>query len=162
MKNPRLASIIKEQRAARVLTQEHLAQLAEVDIRTIQRLESTGTCNKETLMAIAEAFNMDAKDLRKRRSKRLKAIVTCWRSWKTSKEELIPVTLHEVIGPKDLIDLFAGCHAGLQDFPDDLTSEQAELIGFVMDSLQDYADIQNDALSLRANSDDAGHKNQTR
>ena len=145
MKHPRLASIIKELRAAHVLTQEHLAQLAEVDIRTIQRLESTGTCNNETLMAIAEAFDMDAKDLQKSAQQTTESDRDPLAKLENLlKKELIPVTLHEVIGPKDLINSFAGCHTALQDFPDDLTSEQAELIGFVMDYLHDYADIQNE------------------
>ena len=63
MKNPHLAAIIKEERKRRNLTQEHLAQLAEVDVRTIQRAERDGSCGAESLMAIAEAFNRDAKDL---------------------------------------------------------------------------------------------------
>jgi hypothetical protein len=41
----------------------HLAQLAEVDVRTVQRVERDGACSEETLMAIAEALNRDAVDL---------------------------------------------------------------------------------------------------
>jgi DNA-binding XRE family transcriptional regulator len=40
MKNRHLALVIHEEREKRNLTQEHLAQLAEVSARTIQRLES--------------------------------------------------------------------------------------------------------------------------
>ena len=61
MKNRHLALIIHEEREKRNLTQEHLAQLAEVSPRTIQRLESSGTYSKETLMAVAEAFEIDCK-----------------------------------------------------------------------------------------------------
>ena len=63
MKNRHLALIIHEEREKRNLTQEHLAQLAEVSPRTIQRLESSGTYSKETLMAVAEAFEVDCKKL---------------------------------------------------------------------------------------------------
>ena len=63
MKNRHLALIIYEEREKRNLTQEHLAQLAEVSPRTIQRLESDGTHSKETLMAVAEALEVDCKEL---------------------------------------------------------------------------------------------------
>jgi len=63
MKNRHLALIVHEEREKRNLTQEHLAQLAEVSPRTIQRLESDGTHSKETLMAVAEALEIDCKEL---------------------------------------------------------------------------------------------------
>jgi transcriptional regulator with XRE-family HTH domain len=63
MKNRHLALIVHEEREKRNLTQEHLAQLASVSSRTIQRLETTGAHSKETLMAVAEAIGIDSKDL---------------------------------------------------------------------------------------------------
>jgi transcriptional regulator with XRE-family HTH domain len=63
MKNRHLALVIYEEREKRNLTQEHLAEIAEVSPRTIQRLESDGTHSKETLMAVAEAFEIDCKEL---------------------------------------------------------------------------------------------------
>ncbi len=63
MKNQHLALVVREEREKRNLTQEHLAQLAELSPRTIQRLESEGAHSKETLMAVAEAFEIDGKDL---------------------------------------------------------------------------------------------------
>jgi len=71
MKDSHLAAVIKCERKRRNLTQEHLAQLAEVDVRTIQRIERTGSCSAETLMAIAEAggrgFKWRGQDLLSRR-----------------------------------------------------------------------------------------------
>jgi DNA-binding XRE family transcriptional regulator len=52
MKDPHLAHIIKLERKRRNLTQEHLAQLAELYVRTIQRAERDGSCSSESLMAI--------------------------------------------------------------------------------------------------------------
>ncbi len=63
MKNQHLALIVREERERRNLTQEHLAQLAELSPRTIQRLESEGSHSKETLMAVAEAFEIDGREL---------------------------------------------------------------------------------------------------
>ena len=63
MKHQHLAVVVREEREKRNLTQEHLAQLAELSPRTIQRLESDGAHSKETLMAVAEAFEIDGKEL---------------------------------------------------------------------------------------------------
>lgn len=63
MKNQHMALIVREERERRNLTQEHLAKLAELSPRTIQRLESDGAHSKETLMAVAEAFEIDGKEL---------------------------------------------------------------------------------------------------
>ncbi len=63
MKNQHLAQIIREEREKRNLTQEHLAQLAELSARTVQRIEIDGTHSKETLRAVAEAFEVDCKEL---------------------------------------------------------------------------------------------------
>lgn len=61
MKNRHLAQIIHDERERQNLTQEHLAQLADVSTRTIQRLETDGSHSKETLMAVAEAIGVDCK-----------------------------------------------------------------------------------------------------
>lgn len=63
MKNRHLALVVREERERQNLTQEHLAQLAELSPRTIQRLESDGAHSKETLMAVAEAFRIDGREL---------------------------------------------------------------------------------------------------
>jgi transcriptional regulator with XRE-family HTH domain len=145
MKNPHLAAIIKEFREKRALTQEHLAQLSEVNIRTLQRLESTGACSKENLRAVAEAFDIDVKDLLEAAEKRDQ------QPGESDIEDIealaakhVFVVLHEVIGPIDLINSLAGSHGQMNDFPDNLTDAQAELIGYVLDYLKDYADIQSD------------------
>ena len=97
-------------------------------------------------MAIAEAFDMDAKDLQKSAQETTESDRDLLAKLENllKEEELILVTLHEVIGPKDLINSLSGCDAQMREFPDDLTAEQAELVGYVLDYLQDYADIQND------------------
>ena len=63
MKSQYLALVIRAEREKQNLTQEHLAELAELSARTIQRLESEGTHSQETMMAVAEAFKMDCKEL---------------------------------------------------------------------------------------------------
>jgi transcriptional regulator with XRE-family HTH domain len=63
MKNQHLALVVRDERERRNLTQEHLAHLAEISPRTIQRLESDGAHSKETLMAVADALEIDSKEL---------------------------------------------------------------------------------------------------
>ncbi len=55
---------IQQLRLARAWTQEQLAVAADVEVRTIQRVEKDLTKNPETLQAIAGAFNVELESLR--------------------------------------------------------------------------------------------------
>ena len=55
---------IQQLREARAWTQEQLALAADVEARTIQRVEKDVTKNPETLQAIAGAFDVDLESLR--------------------------------------------------------------------------------------------------
>jgi transcriptional regulator with XRE-family HTH domain len=55
---------IKEMREARAWTQEQLAEAADIETRTVQRVERGLTKSPETLQAIAGAFNVDIESLR--------------------------------------------------------------------------------------------------
>jgi len=63
MKKPKLAEHIKELRTSRAWSQAQLADIATVHIRTIQRLEHSGQCSQETLLAVAAAFDIDVQEL---------------------------------------------------------------------------------------------------
>lgn len=54
---------IKELRKAKAWSQAHLADASGVSMRTIQRLERTGNCADETLLAIATALDIDVQFL---------------------------------------------------------------------------------------------------
>ena len=54
---------IKELRKAKAWSQAHLANASGVSMRTIQRLERTGNCADETLLAIATALDIDVQFL---------------------------------------------------------------------------------------------------
>ena len=54
------AKKIKRWREERHWSQEHLAELAGVGIRTVQRIENGEPASKDTLTALAAAFNVDA------------------------------------------------------------------------------------------------------
>ncbi len=62
-KNLERAKLVKKQREERAWPQRQLAEVADVNLRTIQRLERDGSASFETLMAVAQAFGMDVKQL---------------------------------------------------------------------------------------------------
>jgi transcriptional regulator with XRE-family HTH domain len=61
--NTQRGQAMKKHRRARGWTQEQLAIVANVTVRTIQRLESGDSPAPETLMAVAQAFGMKAEQL---------------------------------------------------------------------------------------------------
>ena len=54
---------IKRWREERQWSQEHLAELAGIGLRTIQRIENGEQASKDSLMALAAAFGVDVIDL---------------------------------------------------------------------------------------------------
>ncbi len=59
------AAKLRRLREDRHWSQEHLAELAGVGVRTVQRIENGEKASNESLMALAAAFNIDASDLTK-------------------------------------------------------------------------------------------------
>lgn len=57
------AKTVKRLRTERAWSQEHLAQIADVSLRTIQRVEADGSASRETRMALASAFAIDVREL---------------------------------------------------------------------------------------------------
>ena len=55
---------LKRWREERFWSQEHLAELAGVALRTVQRIETGGNASRESITALAAAFNVDAAALR--------------------------------------------------------------------------------------------------
>lgn len=58
------ADEIRRQREARLWSQEHLAELAGISLRTVQRVETEGNASNETAMALAAAFDLPIAALR--------------------------------------------------------------------------------------------------
>ena len=57
------AGLVKRLREEKSWSQEHLATVAGVSHRTVQRVESDGTASLETRMALASALGVSAADL---------------------------------------------------------------------------------------------------
>ncbi len=58
-KEIRYGTRVKEERLKRGWTQEHLAEIADVTVRTVARIEKGEAQGLESLMAIAAAFEME-------------------------------------------------------------------------------------------------------
>jgi len=58
------SSYIKAQRARRAWSQEHLAEVSGLGLRTIQRIEKTGAASYESARSLAAVFEMDVAKLR--------------------------------------------------------------------------------------------------
>ena len=54
------AEKIKRWREERLWSQEHLADLAGVGLRTVQRIENGDPASRDSVMALAAAFNVEA------------------------------------------------------------------------------------------------------
>ena len=55
---------IKAQRVRRAWSQEHLAEVSGLGLRTIQRIEKTGAASYESARSLAAVFEMDVAELR--------------------------------------------------------------------------------------------------
>ena len=51
---------LKRWREERFWSQEHLAELSGIALRTVQRIEAGGTASRESITALAAAYNVDA------------------------------------------------------------------------------------------------------
>src|SRR5690554_2391520 len=57
------SSIIRKHRTDRLWSQEHLAKVSGLGLRTIQRLESRGSGSQESIKALASVFEVNADTL---------------------------------------------------------------------------------------------------
>ncbi len=60
MSEKSLAEIIRGERRTRAWSQEHLAEAAGVNLRTVQRVERGASCAGETIQSLAAALELDA------------------------------------------------------------------------------------------------------
>lgn len=54
---------LRQQREQRGWTQSHLAEVAELSLRTVQRIETSGIASKESAMALAAGLDIQLNDL---------------------------------------------------------------------------------------------------
>ncbi len=54
---------VKSLRKHRAWSQSHLAEVADISVRTVQRFERTGVCSDETMLAMAAALGVEVSSL---------------------------------------------------------------------------------------------------
>lgn len=57
--------LVKSERTRRAWSQDHLATVSGLSLRTIQRIEKTGSASFESAQALASVFSIDVAELRK-------------------------------------------------------------------------------------------------
>lgn len=57
------STLVRKLREAKAWSQDHLARVCGVSLRTIQRVEADGSAGAETKMAIASAFGISVEEL---------------------------------------------------------------------------------------------------
>jgi transcriptional regulator with XRE-family HTH domain len=130
---------IRQHREERHWTQEALATIAGVDARTIQRAESGQKLALETLMAVANAFEITIDQLSKDNQE---AALAQFRA------KYSVIDLHPLGRAADLCRLF-GTHAYQFQRGGTFTDDQADLIAEFEQLVQDYGDIWSDLEPLQ-------------
>ena len=121
-KNTSRAKFVKKARQERAWSQSQLAEIAGVDLRTIQRVEKDGTASLETLKGVASAFDVDVKELNQLSTQEKNAN-------QSSKVHL----LNRISSGKNLADIIAG--ADQFQFEHDDFSFDPRMLGSMRDLL---------------------------
>lgn len=127
--NMKAARLVKEEREKRGWTQAHLATVAGVSDRTIQRFERDGTAGKETLMAIASVLDLDVSKLTEEELP------------KVPKETLQSFPL--IVSGKEALDIVIGADSFDFDYTH-ATGEVGQAIAAFLEFLRDAGEIGND------------------
>ncbi len=82
--------LIKE-RNKRAWSQQHLAEVAELSLRTVQRIENSGNASPESVKAIAASFELAANDLILKQEERIKSGRIKLKSVAATMTALVPI-----------------------------------------------------------------------
>ena len=129
MNKNKYAGRIKELREKNAWTQEHLAKVANLSVRTVQRVERGDGPSVETLAAIASAFGVGVTSLIDRQLRIYGA-----------KEQGAP-SIHRIKSGRDLLAIAADCEAFCpynDEFDDD---NQIHEVAAFLSVVHDYGDI---------------------
>jgi transcriptional regulator with XRE-family HTH domain len=132
---PGISSRVKQLRTERAWSQEQLANICEVSVRTIQRLENGEKVSFETLKAIATAFDLDVRDLTEGQ--------TSIPEGKEAQKANV-IFMRRLTSGNELSAMIGGTHFyRLQN--DELdTAKEVELVGSFFQDIRDIGDIWDD------------------
>lgn len=122
--------IVRELRKQSNWTQEVLAGIVGVDVRTIQRLEKSGVAESETLIGVANAFKVSVETL-----DFFEDPVKQLEFQKLLKKIRI---LNEVTDGKKAFDLIGGADGFIKDHPMPNSNEEADLFAGILQDFEDW------------------------
>lgn len=133
IQNQARAELVRNERSKRGWSQVQLAEIADLSIRTIQRLEKDGIAAFETLMALASAFNVTVEYLSPAPKK-----------MENPKSQNKVYILPRITSGKELTNIVGGGDLFQQDYDQPDNKEQADMIAGFLQNLQDIGDIWTD------------------
>lgn len=132
-----IGEIVREMRKQSNWTQEVLAEIVGVDVRTIQRLEKSGVAENETLIGVANAFKVTVETL-----KFFTDPVKQSEFQKLLKKIRI---LNEITDGKQAFDLIGGADGFIKDHPMPNSKEEADLFAGILQDFEDWGWIWDEA-----------------
>lgn len=126
--------VVRQLRVKRGWTQEHLAQIANVNVRTIQRVEKTGLCDLETRSALASVFQVDLDQLDG--GKKIEQA--------TQNSAKRPLIYQRLESGRNIVDIFADADAYRFTNEDPRSKEDADFIAQLVAQINDYSEAWND------------------
>jgi transcriptional regulator with XRE-family HTH domain len=138
-----IAAFMQVTRAQRGWSQDVLAELCKIDVRTIQRAEAGEKVGEATLRAIARAFGLDDIDFFNK-AHQVPTIDEIEAAKKKFDEENILLDTIIVTSGRELATVFADCMADASNPAIELAPDAAEDFARLIDYLRDFRDIARD------------------
>lgn len=124
------SEVVRQLRLKRGWTQEQLAHLANVNVRTIQRVEKTGICDLETRSALAAVFEVEASQLDG--EKKIEQAL--------SGNAKRPLVYQRLSSGQGVVDIFSGAHAYRLTNEEPRSKDDAEYVAWFLNHLHDYSE----------------------
>ena len=134
MNHQSYSEIIRSLRSERAWTQEQLADISGLSLRTIQRAEKGKSCSFETLLGLAAAFDIDVKDMTKKAKQ----------NKESPQENIGGVFLSRAHSSEELFRIAQGAHAFDYSYDSLSQSHEKEAVGQLLDYLKDFGDMMNE------------------
>jgi len=138
--NVELGLVIRLTRELRSWTQEQLAEISELSIRTIQRIEKGGSASFDTCRALARALDLQDIDY----FNKPQEIPTVESQEKIENEfdcKTLMIETSVIYSGKQFIENSATCWADYLFLEDNLPSDVQEIIAHLVDQMRDYRDV---------------------
>ena len=131
MNSQNYSEIIRAYRTERAWTQEQLAEISGVGVRTIQRTETGKNCSFETLLSLAAAFDIDVKDIMKKAKQK----------GESPQEDIGGAFLSRVHSSEELFRIAQGAHTFDYCYDSLYQSHEKEVVGQLLDYLKEFGDM---------------------